>query len=72
MPTAVQCVCYGKIPQTLHRTTVDGVEVGCITLNPWVLQTAYYSYWQHYGENAIEGAINEYRGCDQCYRGCNE
>ena len=44
-------------------------EVGCIILhpgfqnvclNPWVHETAYYSYRQHYGANAVEGAINEY------------
>ena len=33
-------------------------EVGCIILHP--LETAYYSYRQHYGANAVEGAINEY------------
>ena len=31
-----------------------------VCLNPWVLQTAYYSYRQQYGESAVEGAINEY------------
>ena len=44
-------------------TSSEGV--GCITLHPgfqgvcWVLETAYYSYQQHYGEHAVEGAINE-------------
>ena len=60
MPTATECVCCGEIPQTLNKRS-DGVEVGCITLhpgfpsvclNPWVLQTAYYSYCQHYGAHA--------------------
>ena len=52
--------------QILNKTSSEGV--GCITLhpgfqgvclNPWVLETAYYSYQQHYGEHAVEGAINE-------------
>ena len=31
-----------------------------VCLNPWVLETAYYSYRQHYGANAVEGAINKF------------
>ncbi len=51
----------------VNKKSLD--EVGCITLHPgfqnvcldpWVLETAYYSFRQHYGEHAIEGAINEY------------
>ena len=47
---------------------ISSAAVGCITLHPgfqtvcldpWVLQTAYYSYGQHYGEYAVEGATNE-------------
>ena len=50
-------------------TKMSAEEVGCITLHPglqnvcldpWVLETAYYSYRQHYGANAVEGATNEY------------
>ena len=56
------CGCK-EITHALNKTSSEGV--GCITLHPgfqgvcWVLETAYYSYQQHYGEHAVEGAINE-------------
>ena len=34
-----------------------GFESVC--LDPWVRETAYYSYRQHYGEHAVEGVTNE-------------
>ena len=67
MPSGIECVCCKEIPQMVNKITIE--EVGCITLHPgfqsvclnqWVLEAAYYSYRQHYGEHAIEGAANEY------------
>ena len=67
MSTETECVCCSEISQVVEKKSSEGVE--CITqhpgfqsvcLNPWVLQTAYYSYRQQYGESAVEGAINEY------------
>lgn len=67
MPTGIECVCCREITQMVNKKSPEGVE--CITLHPgfqsvcldpWVLETAYYSYRQHYGENAVEGATNEY------------
>ena len=64
MPGAIECLCCSEITEMMNKRSTE--EVGCITLHPgfqsvclntWVLQTAYYSYRQQYGENAIEGAI---------------
>lgn len=62
LPTGIEFCCQ-EISQIIDKTAPEGV--GCIVgflnvyFNPWVLQTAFYSYRQHYGENAIEGAIKE-------------
>ena len=67
MPSGVECLCCSEIAQVMAKRSSEEVE--CITLHPgfqtvcldpWVLQTAYYSYRQQYGENAVEGALNEY------------
>ena len=67
MPSGVECVCCKEIPQIVNKLSSEGVE--CIIVHPgfesvclsiWVLETAYYSYRQHYGAHAIEGAPNEY------------
>ena len=66
MPSAQECVCCREVYEVVSKTSSAGVD--CIILHPgfetvcldvWVLQTAYYSYRQHYGENAVEGAMNE-------------
>ena len=66
MPTGEECVCCREIVQMANRVSSHKVE--CIIshpgfrsvfLDPWVLETAYYTYRQHYGDNAVEGAINE-------------
>ena len=67
MPTGIECVCCREITQMVNEKSPEGL--GCITLrpgfqsvslDPWVLETAYYSYRQHYSEHAVEGATNEY------------
>ena len=67
MSSGVECVWCREITQIVNKKSPE--EVGCIILhpgfqnvclNPWVLETAYYSYRQHYGANAVEEAINEY------------
>ena len=67
MPSGTECVCCSEITQVMAKRSSAGV--GCIILHPgfqsvcldpWVLQTAYYSYRQHYGAHAVEGALNEY------------
>ena len=67
MPTGIECVCCREITQMVNKKSPEGV--GGITLhpvfqsvclNPWVLETTYYGYRQHYGEHADEGATNEY------------
>ena len=66
MPSAQECVCCKEVHEVASKTSSAGVD--CIILHPgfesvcldvWVLQTAYYSYRQHYGENGVEGAMNE-------------
>ncbi len=66
MPTGMECRCCREITEMMNKISSQGVQ--CITLHPgfqtvcldpWVLQTAYYSYKHQYGVNAIEGALNE-------------
>ena len=60
-------VCCSEIPQIQEKKAA--VAVQCIVNHPgfqtvcldvYVLQTAYYSYCQHYGAHAHQGAIHEY------------
>ena len=55
-----------KLTKVSNKMSAEGVC--CITLHPglesvcldvWVLQTAFYSFRQEYGDNAFEGMINE-------------
>ena len=70
MDRQVECVCCHEVQQVksklIEATEVDGLDVdpSCITSHPgflavctnrWVLQTAWYQYKQHYGNNAYEG-----------------
>ena len=73
MPTVLESICCCEIPQVEARKNSHGVHVPCITLHPgfqtacldvWVLQIAYYSFRQHYGEAAQQGAIHEYVGIE--------
>ena len=66
MPTTVECVCCDEIQATKDKKQSEGVD--CITLHPgfqsvcldvWVLQTAYYSLRQHYGNDAPQGTVHE-------------
>ena len=61
MPTAIECLCCSEITEMMNKRSTE--EVGCITLHPgfqsvclntWVLQTAYYSYRQQYGEMLLK------------------
>ena len=60
MPTVDECVCCCEIEQVIHKKQEGDTQVTCITehegfdpvcLDTWVLQTAYFSYWWHYGED---------------------
>lgn len=71
MPTPEECVCCqeieavsNKIDSFASETDSDSVSIQCITehegfdavcLNPWVLQTGFFSYRQHYGTGDIRG-----------------
>ena len=62
MPTALVSICCREISQVKEKTDTEGIQ--CITLHPgfggvWVLQTAFYSYHQQYGESAQQGNIHE-------------
>ena len=66
MPTGAECRCCSEVVQVMAKRSAEGV--GCIILhpgfqsvclNPWVLQTAYFTYHQQYGASAVEGALNE-------------
>lgn len=67
MPTAVECVCCCEIEEVdAVQQQLDESTTSCITLHPgfasvcldlWVLQTAYHSYRQQYGE--METAIHK-------------
>ena len=66
MPTGIECRCCSEINQVMAKRLAE--DVGCITLhpgfqavclNPWVLQTAYFTYRQQYGGSAVEGPMNE-------------
>ena len=56
-----------KITEMVNKISSEGVECiirhpgfQSVCLSPWVLETAYYGYRQHYSGHAIEGATNEY------------
>ena len=66
MPTATECVCCIEIDEVSNKMSAEGIS--CITFHPgfksvcldiWVLQTAFYSFHQKYGDNAFEGMIND-------------
>ena len=66
MPTRVECVCCREIVQICNKVSLYKVE--CIIshtgfqnvcLDPWVLETAYFAYRQHYGSNEVKGDLNE-------------
>ena len=62
MPTIRECICCCEVERVMMKKEESGDVVNCITdhdgfhsvcLDVWVLQTAYFSYRQHYG--AVEG-----------------
>ena len=66
MPTGLECVCCCEISQVQAKKELENVQ--CITLHPgfqsvcldvWVLQTAYFSIRQHYGDDVHQGTIQE-------------
>ena len=68
MPTVLECVCCHDIPPILTKMSQLPKPVLCITLHPgfdnvclnvWVLQTAFYFYFQQYGSRAYHGPIHD-------------
>ncbi len=66
MPTVEESICCEEIEKVKEKMELE--TVCCITSHPgfqsvcldvWVLQTAYYSLRQHYGNNAPQGTITE-------------
>ena len=69
MPTPVECICCmeieavsNKIASFASETDSNSVSIHCIIehegfdavcLNPWVLQTGFFSYWERYGTRDI-------------------
>ena len=67
MDTQRECICCNEILK-IRSKIKENENIKCITqhpgfegvcLNPWVLETAYYSYRQQYSGAAIEGALPE-------------
>lgn len=68
MTTSRECICCCEIDRISAKKEEGGDEVTCITdhvgfepvcLNVWVLQAAYFTYRERFGE-LHDGNLNEY------------
>ena len=66
MPTAAESICCAELKKIQEKKEAE--EVHCITIHPgfqsvcldvWVLQTAYFSLRQHYGNDAPQGTVQQ-------------
>ena len=64
----VESICCSEITRIQEKKEEGEEVVNCITMHPgfqtvcldvWVLQTAYFSLRQHYGNNAPQGTIQQ-------------
>ena len=69
MPTVAECICCCEIDRVTQKKEENEVAVSCITqhagfdpvcLNVWVLQAAYYSYVQDYGDSSAPASPHKY------------
>ena len=58
MPSCRECLCCCEVDSVVQKIQENGIAISCITehegfepvcLNLWVLQAAYFTYRQRYG-----------------------
>ena len=65
MPTVTECLCccemevIAKKKEGIAQCIVQHPGFDGVCLNVWVLQTAFYTFCQHYGSSSNEGNTHE-------------
>ena len=66
MPTVTECLCCCEIEVTakakegIVQCIVQHPKFDSVCLNVWLLQTAFYTFLQHYSSSSNEGNTNEW------------